>query len=172
MIDFDAVDPSVLGLPLSVWRTLNSRVVLALQRHHRPDVKLVGLVESEEVTIELRWTPVELEREKLEDIKRVTEDGAEAIALVLACNGTDWKVSRRLQSDLGEGADWLLVNVKTGDFLALEVSGTDDGDLVALFNKKMEQAVSSMISPRSASTACVVRFQEPRVMKHTDHEPR
>jgi hypothetical protein len=71
----------------------------------------------------LLWPAADLSKMDLYDRNRITEDGAEAIALALAHQHRDLRVVRRVQ----QHADWLLEDHK-GDKherVALEVSGVD-----------------------------------------------
>lgn len=94
------------------------------------------------------------------DYHRVTEDGAEAVALALVHAARSWVVLRRLQRE--EHADWLLRETTTRRLVALEVSGTDEGDGDARLTAKLLQVAQSTAARRRA--ACVVGFLEPRVL--------
>jgi Ni,Fe-hydrogenase III large subunit len=87
----------------------------------------------------------------------VTEDAAEAVALGLVHRARGWVVCRRLQRE--EYGDWLLYDAARGAFVALEVSGTDDGDATARMAVKLGQVTLSPTAEVRA--ACVVRFVEP-----------
>jgi hypothetical protein len=110
----------------------------------------------------LAWKERPAELADTEDFNRVTEEGAEALALALAGRRCGWSVRRRLQSRLSEGADWLMA---TGNGnVIVEVGGTDDGDLEALSRRKVSQAQRASWPKRTARAACVVRFVEPKAL--------
>jgi hypothetical protein len=69
---------------------------------------------------------------------------------------------RRLQSQLGEGADWLLEEAGTKRRIVLEVSGTDEGPFERRVREKSRQAALAAL--RGAPAACVVRFLEPKAL--------
>jgi hypothetical protein len=58
----------------------------------------------------------------------------------------------------GEYADWLLDD-PGGGCVALEVSGTDDGDALGRMREKLAQVTRCVAAP--TRVACVVRFVEP-----------
>lgn len=98
----------------------------------------------------------------MEDFNRVTEEGAEALALALTGRRCGWKVKRRLQSRLSEGADWLIGS--GGQNVIVEVGGTDEGDLEMLYKRKVTQAQGASWPKGTARAACVVRFVEPKAL--------
>jgi hypothetical protein len=173
VIDLDRL-ALLVGLPAKSAAGLTFRSALALQRRHRPGVQLVGEVDGRALDEELQWREQQplLELSSHEDFNRVTEEGAEAIALALAGSMCAWRVIRRLQSRLSEGADWLLSNERNGASLVLEVGGTDQGELKALLARKIDQARRSPFSERGRPAACVVRFLEPRAILWSEDEPR
>jgi len=92
------------------------------------------------------------------DHNRITEDGAEAVALALAHRHRAWRIVRRMQRR--ERADWLLEDAR-GNEIALEVSGVDRGNISGrLFEKLKQVAKNADIDQRWAS---VVGFEEPAV---------
>jgi hypothetical protein len=93
------------------------------------------------------------------DYHRVTEDGAEAVALALVHSSRSWVVLRRLQRE--EHADWLLRETTSRRLVALEVSGTDEGDEDARLSAKLAQVAQSTAARKRA--ACVVGFLAPRI---------
>ena len=115
----------------------------------------------------IRWAPppdVALALD-LSDDKRVTEDGAEAVALafVHACSG--WSVSRRIQQ--GGSGDWLLTSpCKKKMTLALEVSGTVTDDARRRLTVKLAQ-VAGVTEKRCVRAAVVVAFVGPEVLAAT-----
>ena len=171
MIDLEALADAA-GLPEDAAAPLAHRAAVALERRHRPGVRLTGALRGAALDEELQWRPRSAEAAAYEDVNRVTEEGAEAIALSLACSRCSWRVERRLQSRLAEGADWLMRDVTTGASVVLEVGGTDVQDRAALLGRKIEQARRSPFAAYATPAACVVRFLEPSVELWTDDGPR
>jgi hypothetical protein len=93
------------------------------------------------------------------DSKRLTEDGAEAIALALGHRVRGWRIVRRLQQ--GEHADWLLEESSAGASLriALEVSGVARGSITSRLTEKLEEVSRS--EDVDQQWAGVVGFQRP-----------
>ncbi|MBK9264458.1 MAG: hypothetical protein IPM54_32240 [Polyangiaceae bacterium] len=110
----------------------------------------------------LKWKEIPLQLAQMEDFNRVTEEGAEALALALTGRRGGWKVKRRLQSRLSEGADWLIGS--GGQNVIVEVGGTDEGDLEMLYKRKVTQAQGASWPKGTARAACVVRFVEPKAL--------
>ena len=109
---------------------------LALQRSgHNSPVQAGVDDDGIKSMAEIEWLAQDLTVLAVLDTNRVTEDGAEAIALAYANSKAGWVVKRRLQR--GESADWLLRN--QGGWLALEVSGTIAGDPFARLEEKKQQ---------------------------------
>lgn len=171
MIDLDSLALSV-GVPEDTATPLVHRAAVALERRHRPGVHLTGAVRGAAIDEELRWRVRTPGAAAYEDISRVTEEGAEAIGLAVACSTRAWRVERRLQARLAEGADWLVTNALTGATMVLEIGGTDEQDIEALLTRKIEQARRSPFSERGTPAACVIRFLEPSVRMHVDDGPR
>lgn len=134
------------------------RAALALQRRHEPGVRLELVLDGGGSEAELRWPAYANDDAEQLDDHRVTEDGAEAVALAVVHAHHGWTVLRRLQR--GDYADWLLAVPGTQKRVALEVSGTDDGDDSARMREKLVQVLRCRAGSRRA--ACVVRFVEPR----------
>jgi hypothetical protein len=107
----------------------------------------------------LLWPAADLSKIDLYDHNRITEDGAEAVALVLAHQHREWRVVRRIQH--GEHADWLLEDRKEGkhERVALEVSGVDRGTTNSRLTKRLTQVAKIMNVHQR--WACVVGFEEP-----------
>lgn len=122
--------------------------------HHAPGVDLRTEVADAPHTVTLTWR-ARLPTDSL-DANRVTELGAEAVALALAHEIRGWTVRRRMQKF--EHADWLVADAQ-GERFAFEVSGTVNDSLTARVNEKLQQ-VSKCHEPQRA--VCVVRFIEPR----------
>jgi hypothetical protein len=81
------------------------------------------------------------------------------VALALVHASRSWTVLRRLQRE--EHADWLLRETTTRRLVAIEVSGTDEGDGDARLSAKLAQVAQSTAARKRA--ACVVGFLEPRI---------
>lgn len=92
------------------------------------------------------------------DQNRITEDGAEAVAISYAHGSGGWLVKRRLQR--GEYADWLMQS--NGRWLALEVSGTATGDAYARLRAKQEQVRQCTL--QAERLAVVVGFAQPIIL--------
>ncbi|MCC6877378.1 MAG: hypothetical protein IT378_23940 [Sandaracinaceae bacterium] len=91
------------------------------------------------------------------DFDRVTELGAEAVALALVHETRGWTVARRMQKT--EHADWLMSDPATNRKVAFEISGTATSSLTSRVTEKLRQVAECFVPRR---TVCVVRFQEPR----------
>lgn len=131
---------------------------LALQRRHLPGVVAAVTADGEPTQATIHWTPRSDTDAEQKDAKRVTEDGAEALALALVKQLWGWTISRRLQQ--GEAADWLMVD-ETSHKVALEISGMDDGEVRGRMSGKLEQVQHCLVAPERA--ACVVCFRGPEV---------
>lgn len=131
---------------------------IALQRHHTPGVSAAVNADAERSDATILWTVRPAEDAEQKDAKRVTEDGAEAVALALVKHAWGWTVSRRLQQ--GESADWLMID-EASHKVALEVSGTDDGDISGRMSGKLKQVQRCRLAPERV--ACVVRFRGPEI---------
>lgn len=92
-------------------------------------------------------------------ITRVTEDGAEAVALVLVSAARGWTVEKRLQR--WQSADWLLVTPE-GDPVVLEVSGIDG----AFDNGRLREKLRQVAGARFCEFrfASVVAFAGPEAV--------
>lgn len=95
------------------------------------------------------------------DEHRLTEDGAEAVALAYTHAIGRWLVKRRLRR--GEYADWLLQ--MEGRSLALEVSGTTTNDARGRLREKMEQVAHCTLP--ASRMAVVVGFVQPMILAET-----
>lgn len=93
------------------------------------------------------------------DSKRLTEDGAEAVALALCHQARGWRVVRRMQQ--GECADWLLEGTSDShrQRIALEVSGVARGSITARLTQKLNQVLQS--EDVDQQWAGIVGFEEP-----------
>jgi hypothetical protein len=94
------------------------------------------------------------------DSNRITEDGAEAIALAVAHKAKAWRVIRRMQRE--EYADWLLEHQDKGSKrrVAFEVGGTDRRSIASCLRVELAQVANSIdVHERWAG---IVRFKEPK----------
>jgi hypothetical protein len=84
----------------------------------------------------LSWPGADLSKVDQHDYNRITEDGAEAVALAFVNRHRAWRVIRRMQRE--EHADWLLEDAREGgrQIVALEISGVDRGSIVARLAEK------------------------------------
>lgn len=137
--------------------TLN--VAVALDRHHQPGATMGVEVFGVAAQARVSWRARSPDDATMLDRNRVTELGAETIALVIVHETRGWVVSRKLQQ--GEFADWLLLD-RDGRKVALEVSGTDDGNAEARIREKLAQVANCTAGLTRA--ACVVHFLEPRAI--------
>ena len=138
---------------------LSENAAFALQRRHVAGVALSIVAHENMSSMPLVWRRRETEPVHL-DAVRVTEDGAEAIALALVHELEGWTIHRRLPR--GEHADWLLKRDGTGVRMALEVSGTDEGPTEARLREKLRQVARA--SSAFKRVACVIRFTEPQAL--------
>jgi hypothetical protein len=171
VIDLDDLEGLCPGLPKESAGPLALRACVALERRHSSGVALDATVHGAPAWEEICWSKLPARVASTQDDLRVTEEGAVAIALALSARHCRWGVVRCLQSRLGEGADWLMVDPSKRR-IVLEVGGTDEGSLGALLSVKTKQARSSIFSRHGRPAACVVRFVEPRALLESDHEPR
>lgn len=87
--------------------------------------------------------------------KRITETGAEAIALAVVFEAKGWQAKRRM--DEGEFADWLLTDRANGRCVALEVSGCATTNRYRL-RRKLSQVTKCEASDADVKAAFVVEF--------------
>ena len=135
---------------------------LALQRRgHSSPVQANVEHDGQKAATQIEWPRQDMAMLGVIDSQRVTEDGAEAVALAYVNLKASWVVKRRLQR--GESADWLLNN-STG-WLAIEVSGTiTDNPQGRLAEKKRQVALCSLPAER---LAVVVAFNSPTILAGT-----
>ena len=147
-------------LPADMAAVMTARAALGLQRNkHSPGTELQAAIHKSKLRYVLEWSSADLGTAKQHDYNRITEDGAEAIALAVAHEGRSWRVVRRLQRE--EHADWLLEQQDDGvrELLAFEVSGVDRGSIAARLRDKLAQvAESTDVDQRWAG---VVGFEKP-----------
>jgi hypothetical protein len=149
-------------LPVEIAHELMTRAALGLARHeHRPGVAVHLEVEDESHAGSLSWAPAAGGREQ-HDEKRITEDGAEAVALAFAHRFRGWSIVRRMQQE--ERADWLLEQGRDADrqTVALEISGVDRGAVSGRLRQKLSQVSGALdVDERWAA---VVGFQAPQAI--------
>jgi hypothetical protein len=147
-------------LPEDLVLLMMTRAALGLQRNgHGSPVTIRLDLESVAIQGLLGWPYSDLANLDQHDQDRVTEDGAEAVALALAHRDRGWRVVRRMQRE--EHADWLLEELSEGgrQVIALEVSGVGRGGITARLAEKLVQvARTDDVDQRWAG---VVGFQEP-----------
>ena len=163
-----AIDLNCLGgmhprLPGDMAGMMVMRAALGLQRNkHSSGADLLIDIESAVSRCALAWPAADLGTAKQHDHNRITEDGAEAIALAVAHKKMAWRVVRRLQRE--EYADWLLEHEDKGmrKLIAFEVSGIDRGSIAGRLREKVAQvAKSSDVDQRCAG---VVGFERPEAV--------
>jgi hypothetical protein len=153
--DLCLMHPKLQGDPTD----LSKFGALALQRAGHVSPVQAGIDHSGlEASADIEWLSQDLALLEVLDGNRVTEDGAESVALVYVNTTEGWVVKRRLQR--WERADWLLRNER--GWLALEVSGMAAGDpFVRLKDKKLQVALCSLPAER---LAIVVAFARPSIV--------
>src|SRR5580658_8792718 len=113
-------------LPTDIAAVMVGRAALALERNgHASGVSVTLDLEQVLSNCLLSWPWADLNKIDQHDHNRITEDGAEAVALALGHLYREWRVIRRMQRE--EHADWLLEDLREGKrhVIALEVSGVD-----------------------------------------------
>ncbi len=153
-------------LPEDLVLVMTARAALGLQRNGHGSPAAISL-DLERVVTQgvLSWASSDLASLDQHDYNRVTEDGAEAVALALAHRDRGWRVVRRMQRE--EHADWLLEKTSEGtrQVVALEVSGVDRGEIAPRLAEKLGQVANSEdVDQRWAG---VVGFEEPAAALHS-----
>lgn len=147
-------------LPGEVEIAMLVRAALALQRNgHATGVAVTLQLERALSSGSLAWSHADMTTIDQHDRNRITEDGAEAVALAVIHKQLDWRVVRRMQRE--EYADWLLHRTVGArrETAALEVSGVDRGSITSRLTQKLAQvAKSTDVDQRWAG---VVGFDEP-----------
>lgn len=147
-------------LPPDMAGVMILRAALGLQRNkHSPGASLQMDIERALGRCVLRWPAANLGTASQHDHNRITEDGAEAIALAVAHKTKAWRVVRRMQRE--EYADWLLEHQNNGarELVAFEVSGVDQGSITPRLHEKLAQVAKSVdVDQRCAG---VVGFEQP-----------
>jgi hypothetical protein len=147
-------------LPAELALVMVERAGLALQRNgHTSGLGFSWEWEHEVFNGVLSWPEADMSTIDQHDYNRVTEDGAEAVALVLSHHHQGWRVIRRMQRE--EYADWLLEHrgEEHRRLIALEVSGVDRGTIGGRVTEKLTQVASS--TDVDQQWAGVVGFQLP-----------
>jgi hypothetical protein len=148
-------------LPAFSARDYAMKASIALLRQgHEPRCSMV-VVLHDEATVDavLLWRVVQAQFTKQFDGNRITEDGAEGVALALVKVARGWTIRRRLQR--GEFADWLLRS-DDGSSVALEVSGLAEGRSRDRLSRKLQQVAKS--KDVNIQAACVVAFGPPEAV--------
>lgn len=147
-------------LPEDLALVMIGRAALSLQQNGHESPAGIRLDVERTVTRGmLSWPGSDLSVLDQHDSKRLTEDGAEAIALALGHRARGWRIVRRLQQ--GEHADWLLEEPgeQASLRIALEVSGVARGSITSRLTQKLEEVSESEdVDQRWAG---VVGFQQP-----------
>ena len=150
-----SMHPPLRGYPTDIAKCGG----LALQRAGHISPVEAGIDhDGLESIAEIEWLSQGLTILEVLDSNRVTEDGAEAIALTYANSKGGWTVKRRLQR--GERADWLLFN--EAGWLALEVSGMISGNPLTRLKEKQQQIARCSLP--TDLLAVVVVFDRPLIM--------
>jgi hypothetical protein len=147
-------------LPEDLMLVMIGRAALSLQKNgHGSPVNIRLDVDRAVTRGKLAWPDSDPGFLDQHDTKRLTEDGAEAIALALGHKARGWRIVRRLQQ--GEHADWLLEESNAGVSLriALEVSGVARGSITSRLTEKLEEVSRS--EDVDQQWAGVVGFQQP-----------
>ena len=153
--DLFSMHPKLRGHPTD----LSKFGALALQRAGHSSPVRAGVDHGgREDSADIEWLSHDSTLLQVLDEHRITEDGAEAVALAYVNATAGWVVKRRLQR--WERADWLLLN--EGRWLALEVSGTAAGDPLARLEDKKKQL--SLCSLPAGRLAVVVAFDRPSIV--------
>ncbi|HEV7667609.1 MAG TPA: hypothetical protein VGS22_03730 [Thermoanaerobaculia bacterium] len=147
-------------LPEDLALVMIGRAALSLQSNgHASPVDIRLDVDGTVTHGGLTWPSSDSDFLEQHDSKRLTEDGAEAIALALSYQARGWRVVRRMQQ--GESADWLLEGPSKGtrQRIALEVSGVARGSITSRLTEKLAQVTKS--EDVDEQWAGIVGFEEP-----------
>jgi hypothetical protein len=126
--------------------------------NHRSGVRLHVTDGTDSVEATLHFSSFATDALEQLDNNRITEDAAEAIALVFVGVAKKWQIRRRLQRE--ESADWLLRDGSGTSNVALEISGIAEGKSdEARIRRKVEQVGSCLVA--AAKAACVVELSVP-----------
>ncbi len=150
-----AIHPALEGHPVDSCQC----GALAFQRAGHTSPVLAAVVhDGVDATADIEWQIQDLTLLGVLDDRRLTEDGAEAVALAYVNCSAGWVVERRLRQ--GESADWLLRN-EAGQ-LAVEVSGTASGDPFDRLREKRRQVARCTLPVQLL--AIVVAFDGPLIV--------
>jgi len=147
-------------LPGDMAAVMVTRAALGLQRNkHSSGADLHMAIQSVKLCCALIWPVADLGTTDQHDDNRITEDGAEAIALAVAHRTRAWRVVRRMQRE--EHADWLLEHQDNGvrKLVAFEVSGVDRGSVAIRLQEKLSQVAKS--HDVDQQWAGVIGFKQP-----------
>lgn len=144
-------------LPKVVVDAFAHSAAIALAKYHAPPTtQLMASIDGMDTAARMTWVDAAPDDAEQLDRIRVTEGGAEAVALALVSVSRGWACARRLQR--GESADWLLKD-RDSQLIALEVSGIDGMPQAWRLAEKLRQAGRATITP--LNSACVVAFEPP-----------
>ena len=139
---------------------LTLRAALGLARNnHSSGAELQMNIEREESMRAILLPSVDIEMTEQHDSKRVTEEGAEAIALAVVFETKGYSIRRRMQQ--GEHGDYLLENQLTGAKMAFEISGIDRGSIQRRLREKLAQIAEN--TDYEDLRAAVVGFAKPEI---------
>jgi hypothetical protein len=147
-------------LPADLALVMVERAGLALQRNgHTSGLAVSWEWEQDAFDGVFSWPQVEMSTMDQHDENRITEDGAEAVVLVLSHQHEGWRVIRRMQRE--EHADWLLEHRDgaSRQLVALEISGVDRGSIGGRVTQKLSQVAKS--TDVDQQWAGVVGFEMP-----------
>jgi len=160
VIDLSCLCQMYPQLPGDMVVIMVIRAALGLQRNgHSPGADLQMSIERVVSRCALLWPAADLATAEQHDYNRITEDGAEAIALAVAHKTMAWRLVRRIQQE-GHG-DWLLEHQHKGmrKLVAFEVSGVDTGSIRGRLREKLAQVAKTVdVDERWAG---VIGFQRP-----------
>ena len=132
---------------------------LALQRaKHQSPVKTTLFENGATLETSISWKSTHMATLVAMDDIRLTEDGAESVALGYIRQSGGWTVKRRARR--GEYADWILE--KDGSWCAMEVSGVAIGGASGRLREKVAQVRRCTLP--AVRLAVVVQFESPQIL--------
>ncbi len=137
-------------LPVDLALSMATRAGLALERNgHAAGVSIPVEVDRAAVHGILLWPQSKPHDSEHHDYNRVTEDGAEAVALAIASRHRGWRIVRRMQRE--EHGDWLMEETGAGrrHLVAFEISGVDRGSILGRLGEKLVQVSKSRDADQS-----------------------
>ena len=158
-------------LPEDLTLVMICRAALSLQKNgHGSPVNIRLDIDRVVTRGSLAWPSSDPSFLDQHDSKRLTEDGAEAIALAHGHRARGWRIVRRMQQ--GENADWLLEGSSEGSrqLIALEVSGVARGSITTRLKEKLDEVARS--EDVDQQWAGVVGFQQPVAALRSTEEIR